>query len=79
MEAEQTMAAILKQHADAKASWKRTFPQDKYDEMVARQEVRDVPLKAAHKMVQEKNEDAISSYLKENYKRNCELAKFCMK
>ena len=79
MEAEQTMAAILKQHADAKASWKRTFPQDKYDEMVARQEVRDVPLKAAHKMVQEKDEDSISSYLRENYKKNCELAKFCMK
>jgi hypothetical protein len=79
IEAEQTMSAILKQHADAQASWKRTFSQDEYEEMVARQEVRDEPLIAAHKMVQEKNEDAISSYLRENHKRNCELAKFCMK
>ena len=79
IEATQTMSAILKQHADAQASWRRTFSEDKYAEMVARQEVRDVTLKAAHKMIQEKNEDAISSYLKENYKRNCELAKFCMK
>lgn len=79
IEAAQTMSAILKQHADAQASWKRTFSEGKYAEMVARQEVRDVTLKAAHKMIQEKNEDAISGYLKENYKRNCELAKFCMK
>ena len=79
IEAEQTMAAILKQHADAKASWKRTFSQDEYLEMVARQEVRDEPLIAAYKMVKEKNEETISSYLSDNYKRNCELAKFCMK
>ena len=78
-EAEQTMSAILKQHSDAKASWKRTFPQDKYDEMVARQEAKDEPLIAAYKMVKEKNEETISSYLSDNYKRNCELAKFCMK
>ena len=78
-QAEQTMSAILKQHADAQASWERHFSKDKFAEMVARQEVRDVPLKAALKMVQEKNEEAISSYLRENYKRNCELAKFCMK
>ena len=79
MEAEQTMSAILKQHADAQASWKRTFSEDKYAEMVARQAVRDVPLKAAHKMVQEKNEEVIRSYLSDNYIRNCELAKFCIK
>ena len=79
LEAEQTMSAILKQHSDAKASWKRTFSQDKYLEMVARQEVRDEPLIAAYKMVKEKNEETISSYLSDNYKRNCELAKFCMK
>ena len=79
MEAEQTMAAILKQHADAQASWKRTFSQDEYEEMVARQAVRDEPLMAAHKMVQEKDKEAISNYLSENYKRNCALAKFCMK
>ena len=53
--------------------------EDKYAEMVARQEVRDVPLKAAHKMVQEKNEEVIRSYLSDNYIRNCELAKFCIK
>ena len=79
LEAEQTMSAILKQHSDAKASWKRTFSQDEYLEMVARQEVRDEPLIAAYKMVKEKNEETISSYLSDNYKRNCELAKFCMK
>ena len=79
IEAEQTMSAILKQHADAQASWERHFSKDKFAEMVARQEARDVPLKAAHKMVQEKDEEAIFSYLRENYKRNCELAKFCMK
>ncbi len=79
IEAEQTMSAILKQHADAQASWKRTFSQDEYEEMVAEQAVRDEPLIAAHKMVQEKDKEAISSYLRENYKRNCELAKFCMK
>ena len=79
IEAEQTMSAILKQHADAQASWKRTFSQEKYAEMVARQEVRDEPLKATYKMVQEKDENAISSYLTNNYKRNCELGRFCMK
>ena len=79
IQAEQTMAAILKQHANVQASWQRTFSEDRYAEMVARQAVRDEPLIAAHKMVQEQNEDAISRYLGENYKRNCELAKFCMK
>ena len=79
IEAEQTMSAILKQHADAQASWKRTFSQDKYEEMVARQEARDKPLIAAYKMVQKKDMEAISNYLSENYRRNCELAKFCMK
>lgn len=79
IQAEQTMAAIMKQHADAQASWKQTFSKEKYDEMVARQDYRDVPLKAAYKMVQEKNEDAIRTYLSNNHKRNCELAKFCMK
>ena len=79
IEAEQTMSAILKQHADAQASWKQTFSKEEFAEMVARQEVRDVPLKAAYKMVQEKDENAIASYLTDNYKRNCELAKFCMK
>lgn len=78
-QAEQTMSAIMKQHADALASWERTFSKDKFAEMAARQEERDVPLKAAYKMVQDQDEDAISSYLKENYKRNCEFAKFCMK
>lgn len=79
IEAEQTMSAILEQHADARASWKETFPEDNYAEMVARQEARDVPLKAAHKMAQEKNEEVIRSYLSDNYIRNCELAKFCIK
>lgn len=79
IEAEQTMSAILKQHTDAQASWKQTFSQEKVAEMVARQEVRDAPLKAAYKMVQEKDVNAISSYLTDNYKRNSELAKFCMK
>ena len=78
-QAEQTISAILSQHADAYASWKRTFPQDQYAEMVARQEVRDEPLIAAYKMVQEKNEEVIRSYLSDNYMRNCELAKFCIK
>ena len=79
IEAEQTMSAILNQHADARASWKRTFSQDEYAKMVARQEASDEPLIAAHKIALEKNEAAICSYLNENYKRNCELAKFCMK
>lgn len=79
IEAEQTMSAILKQHADAQASWERTFSKDEYAEMVARLEMEDVPLKAELKMAQEKDEEAISSYLSDNYKRNCELAKFCMK
>ena len=33
IEAEQTMSAILKQHTDAQASWKRTFSEDKCAEM----------------------------------------------
>ena len=78
-EAELTMSAILKQHADAQASWKRTFPRDQYEEMVARQETRDVPLKEAYRMVKEMDEKAISGYLTDNYKRNSELAKFCIK
>lgn len=78
-EAEQTMAAILKQHDDAQASWKRTFSKEQFAEMAARQEMRDVPLKAAYKMVHERDAAAIRSYLRENYKRNCEFAKFCMK
>lgn len=79
IQAEQTMVAIMKQHADAQASWEQTFSKETHEEMVARQEVRDVPLKAAYKIVQEKEESAISSYLTDNYKRNSELAKFCMK
>jgi hypothetical protein len=79
IQAEQTMSAILMQHADAQASWERTFSQDQLAKMVARQEMEDVPLQAALKMVQEKDEESISNYLSDNYKRNCELAKFCMK
>lgn len=79
IEAEQTMSAIMKQHTDARASWERTFTKEKYKEMVARQEARDAPLKAAYKMIQEKNEEVIRCYLSDNYERNCELAKFCMK
>lgn len=79
IQAEQAMSAILQQHADAQESWKQTFSQDEYTQMVARQEARDKPLIAAHKMIHEKNEDAICSYLTDNYKRNCALAKFCMK
>lgn len=79
VQAEQAMAAILKQHEDAKASWERTFPRDKFVEMVARTEARDEPLKAALKMVREKDEKAIGVYLEDNFKRNCEFAKFCMK
>ncbi len=78
-QAEQTMSAILKQHADAQASWERTFPQDKFAEMVARLETEDIPLKALLKMVQEKDKETISCYLSDNYKRNCKLARFCMK
>ncbi len=79
IQAEQTMSAILKQHADAQASWERTFSKDEFAKMVARLETEDIPLKAALKMVQEKDEKAIGGYLEDNYKRNCELAKFCMK
>lgn len=79
IQAEQTMYAILKQHAEAKESWKQTFSKEKFAEMVARQEVRDAQLKAALKMVCEKDEEAIRSYLNNNYEKNCELAKFCIK
>ena len=77
--AEQTMTAIMTQHAGAKASWERTFPKEKLEEMSARLEMEDAPLKAALKMVQKKDEQAIHSYLQENYTKNCQLAKFCMK
>ena len=79
IEAEQTMSAILKQHADAQASWTRTLSKDSYAQMVSRLETEDIPLKATLKMVQEKDMEAISNYLSENYRRNCGLAKFCMK
>ncbi len=78
-QAEQAMSAILKQHADARANWKEHCTHDKFVKLVEQQETRDVPLKAALKMVQEKDKDTISSYLSDNYKRNCKLAKFCMK
>lgn len=78
-QAEQVISAILAQHADARASWKRTFSQDKYEEMIARKEERDETLIVVHKMVQEKDKEAISRYLDENYRKNCALAKFCMK
>lgn len=78
-EAEQTMSAILKQHADVQASWERTFSPEKFAEMVTRLETEDAPLKAALKMVQKKDEEAIRGYLSDNYSRNCVLAKFCMK
>lgn len=79
IEAEQTVSAILNQHADARESWEQTFSRDVFLRMAAQQELNDAPLKAALKMVKEKDEEAISGYLHENYKRNCELAKFCMK
>lgn len=78
-QAEQAMSAILEQHAVAQESWKHTFSQDEYKKMASRIEMDDLPLKAAHKMAQEKDEKAIRCYLEANYKRNCELAKFCMK
>ena len=72
-------SAILKQHDDAQASWKQTFSEQQYAKMIARSEVLDAPLEAALKMVQGQDEDAISSYLADNYMRNCTLAKFCMR
>lgn len=79
VEAEQTISAILMQHTKAHESWKQTFSQEEYAERIARAEELDQPLKAAYKMVQEKDEAAIRKYLSDNYKRNCELAKFCIK
>ena len=78
-QAEQAMSAILQQHADAKASWEKYFSPDEFAERAARLEMEDIPLKAALKMAQEKDKKAISSYLSDNYQRNCALAKFCMK
>ena len=78
-QAEQAMSAILQQHADAKASWEKYFSPDEFAERAARLETEDIPLKAALKMAQEKDEKAISSYLSDNYQRNCALAKFCIK
>lgn len=78
-QAEQTMSAILQQHADVQADRKRILPQDAYAEVAAQQDVRDEPLVMAYKMAREKNEQAICGYLNANYKRNCALAKFCMK
>ena len=52
---------------------------EKFEEMAARMEARDIPLKAAYEMAQKRDEEAISVYLSDNYKRNCRLAKFCMK
>lgn len=78
-QAEQTLSAILMQHADARASWERTFSKDEFAKMAAQQEAIDEPLTEAWKMLQEKDKEAIASYLRENYKRNCALAKFCMK
>lgn len=79
IQAEQTMSVILKQHDDAQASWEHTFSKEKFAEMAARLEEQDRPLKAALKMVQEKDEETIGNYLRDNYKKNCALAKFCMK
>lgn len=77
-QAEQTMAAIMQQHADARASWKQTYSRVKYEEMVAKHAAVDLPLNTVFKMVQEEDEEAIHSYLSNNYKQNCKLAKFCL-
>ena len=78
-QAEETMTAVLTQHANAYASWEKTFSKEKFAEMMARAEEGDAPLKELLRMVQEKDEQAISNHLMENYKTNCEAAKFCMK
>ena len=78
-QAEQTISAILKQHASARASWEQTLSQGAFAEMAARQETEDTPLKVAYRMVQEKDEEAIHGYLSDNYRRNCKLAEFCVK
>jgi hypothetical protein len=78
-QAEEVMSAILKQHADARARWEQTFAPDQFAEMAARLETEDIPLWAALKMVQNRNKETISQYLRENYKVNCGSAKFCMK
>lgn len=77
-EAEQTMAAILKQHRDAQASWERTFSKEKFVEMVAHQEPRTQALKSVYAMVQETNTEAIYAYLSSNYRKNYALAEFCV-
>jgi len=69
-QAEQTVAAILKQFADAPASVETGKPH---------QEEKEKFWNALLNMVRKKDEEAISRYLNENYKRNCGLAKFCMK
>lgn len=78
-QAEETMSAILKQHADAEASWKRTFSPEEFEKRIARHKALNEPLLAAYRMIQEKNEAVISAYLSDHYEQNCALAKFCMK
>ena len=78
-QAEQAMGAILKQHGFALSSWEHSESPERFAQMVTQQNDRDAFLWAAYGMVKSKNREAISAYLNENYSRNCELAKFCMK
>ena len=75
-EAELAMSAILAQHASARECHCSPKAYAKY---AAESETRDEPYRTALKMAQEKDAEAIRRYLSDNYSKNCELAKFCIK
>lgn len=77
--AAQVISAILEQHASG-YTWDKRW--QTYEEHIAycrRWEQVDRPLKEKLNWLQANDHETIQKYLAENYKRNCELAKFCMK
>lgn len=77
--AAQVISAILEQHANALASNKRWQTSEQYLIGCQSLEEEDKPLKQRLNWLQTNDNETIHKYLMENYKRNCEFAKFCMK
>ena len=77
--AAQVISAILEQHASGYTWDKRWQTYEQHLKSCQRLEEEDRPLKEKLNWLQTNDHETIQKYLMENYKRNCELAKFCMK
>lgn len=78
--AEHVIASILEQHRISSKLKRQSFStHEAYMEYVTCMEKEDMPLVHLLNMIQKRELSEIDEYLQQNYSRNCQYAKFCMR